>query len=66
MDLLSQHPELLKALRTDRAIRLSDGRWSGGFLNMDAVPMLVAKKVLKMDLREGVTMIVPVGGLPLS
>ena len=49
------HHQLLHAIKTDGAIRVVDGRWSLGYVDMDLLKNAIASGMLRTQKRHGMT-----------
>lgn len=52
---LSDYPTVNAAIASDGAIRMVDGRYSRGFVNMDDLQDCIIKRILVVEVRQGVS-----------
>ena len=50
---LEDYPEIRAAIKADGAIRMVDGRYSNGFVNMDDLQDCIVKRLLVVEVRDG-------------
>jgi len=51
---LSDYPTINTAIECDGAIRMLDGRYRYGFVNMDDLQYCIVKRLLVVEVRDGV------------
>jgi hypothetical protein len=50
---LEDYPKVRAAIKADGAIRMVDGRYSNGFVNMDDLQDCIVKRLLVVEVRDG-------------
>ena len=50
---LEDYPKIRAAIKADGAIRMVDGRYSNGFVNMDDLQDCIVKRLLVVEVRDG-------------
>lgn len=50
---LSDYPRVKSAIEKDGAIRMVDGRYRDGFVNMDDLQDCIVKRLLIVEVRQG-------------
>ena len=56
---LGAYPWIKHVIEKDGAIRVVDGRWSGGFVRQDDLQECLVKRLLKIEVRDGMGFAVP-------
>lgn len=50
---LEDYPKIMAAIKADGAIRMVDGRYSNGFVNMDDLQDCIVRRLLVVEVRDG-------------
>jgi hypothetical protein len=53
MKTMKDFPTVYLAIRADRAIRVIDARWSGGFVDAHELSECIEKGILRVEVRDG-------------